>query len=81
MEQVGLMSDALWLLDLSEVFKGQKYIIILTRGLESESEVNEALAAVKEGQKGLTEKLNKMQQRIMKKVDGVDLNTRNMLKS
>ena len=49
MEQVGLMGDNLWLLDLTEVFKGQKYIIVLTPGSAAEEPANEALDAVREG--------------------------------
>ena len=74
------MSDNLWLLDLSQVFQGQKYIIILTPAGESESISNEALDAIRQGQKEMTLKMNKMQHKIMKAVNNVELYTRNLLK-
>ena len=48
MEQVSLIADNNWLLDLQQIFDGKKFIIILTPGAKCETSLNETIECVKD---------------------------------
>ena len=50
MEQVSLIADNNWLLDLQKIFDGKKFIIILSPGGSCESPLDETLEAIKDAE-------------------------------
>ena len=46
-EQLFLISDHLWLLDLQKIFQGQRYVVILTPSSSSSDEKDRAMNEIK----------------------------------
>ena len=78
-ERVVLISDHAWLLDLKKIFKGKKYIIIVTPSVGSDSSSDPVIHSMKESESVLNDKLGKIQNGVTKKIDCVDINTRFLL--
>lgn len=79
-EQVVLIADHAWLLDLKKIFKGQKYIIIVRPSTSTQGSDNLVIDTVKEAESTITKRLTRLQDFVQKRVDGVDGNTRFLLK-
>ena len=79
-EQVILINDHAWLLDLKEIFKGQKYIISVNCSTSGKAGDDVVVDKVKETENILSKKINRLQSFMQKRIDGVDLNTRFLLK-
>ena len=78
-ERVVLISDHAWLLDLKKIFKGKKYIIIVTPSVGSDSSSDPVIQSMKESEFVLNDKLGRIQNGVTKKIDCVDVNTRFLL--
>ena len=71
-----MIADHAWLLDLSKIFKGKKYIIRVKPSSSEEGSNDPIIEEVSEAEKVMMKKVQKMQTNIQKRVDGIDLNTR-----
>jgi hypothetical protein len=79
-EQVVLIADHAWLLDLKKIFRGQKYIIRVQPSTSSAESENLVVDQVKEAESTIMKRLARLQDFVQKRVDGVDGNTRFLLK-
>lgn len=79
-EQVVLIDDHAWLLDLKKIFKGQRYIIKVTPSSSSSDENDIVCDTVKESTYDLMKRLQRLQTQFEKRIDTVDVNTRYLLK-
>jgi len=78
-EQVVLISDHAWLLDLQKIFKGKKYVIRVRPSSSSEGLGDPIQDHVSEVENSLQKKLSKVQNTVHKRIDIVDVNTRFLL--
>ena len=78
-EQVVLISDHAWLLDLKKIFKGKKYIIIVTPSVGEEGSSDPIISTVKETESVLHKKMTRIQNSVQSRIDNVDVNTRFLL--
>lgn len=67
-------------MDLKEIFKGQKYIISVNCSNSGEAGDDVVVDKVKDTENILGKKINRLQSFMQKRIDGVDLNTRFLLK-
>ena len=79
-EQVVLIADHAWLLDLKKIFKGQKYIILVKPSTSSQDSDNAVVDQCKETETTIVKRLERLQDFVGKRVDSVDTNTRFLLK-
>ena len=79
-EQVVLIADHAWLLDLKKIFKGQKYIILVKPSTSSQESDNAVVDQCKETETTIVKRLERLQDFVGKRVDSVDTNTRFLLK-
>jgi hypothetical protein len=80
-EQVVLMADFLWLVNLKKVFKGQRYVIRLRPSAASGGADGGPAARVAEAEEALAEKIEKLQRTIQRNFDGGLADTRYLAKN
>jgi hypothetical protein len=78
-EQVVLISDHAWLLNLKKIFKGKKYIIIVTPSVGGEGSSDPVISTIKDTENVLNKKMTRIQNTVHKRIDTVDVNTRFLL--
>jgi hypothetical protein len=78
-EQVVLISDHAWLLNLKKIFKGKKYIIIVTPSVGGEGGSDPVIRTIKDTENVLNKKMTRIQNTVHKRIDTVDVNTRFLL--
>jgi len=79
-EQVVLIADFSWLVDLKKAFKGQKYIIRVRPSSSSQEASDAVERRVGEAEANLQKKLDKIRGAMVKRIDGVDSHTRFLMK-
>lgn len=80
-EQIVMINDHAWLVDLHKIFKNQKYIIRVAPSNPSGSVQKDAMYnIVKETEETIIKRINRNQGLIQKRMDHVDNNTRYLLK-
>lgn len=78
-EQVVLISDHCWLLNLKKIFKGKKYVIRVTPSVGEGGESDPVEDQVGTSKSNLEKRMNKLENYFNQKVDTVDVNTRFLL--
>jgi len=79
-EQVVLIADHAWLLDLKKIFKNKKYIIIVSPSTSTSESDAVVVYKVKEAEVAILKKIGRLQNFVTKRIDSVDSNTRFLLK-
>lgn len=67
-EQISLIEDHIWLLDLQKVFKGQKYVLIVSPSITDSESRDEAVKNIIETKNFLTKTIKLVDQSISKKI-------------
>ena len=75
-EQVVLMEDHVWLIDLQKVFNGQRYILRVAPSSSANEETDEVVNQVVETRQSLHKRIEKMHNALNKSIDMNDQNTR-----
>lgn len=78
-EQVVLISDHCWLLNLKSIFKGKKYVIRVTPSVGEGGESDPVADQVNSSKCNLEKRMNKIESYFCSKIDAVDINTRFLL--
>jgi hypothetical protein len=78
-EQVVLISDHCWLLDLKKIFKGKKYVIRVTPSVSEGSESDPVGKQIGSTKQNLEKKMSRLEHHFDQKIDSVDNNTRFLL--
>ena len=71
-EQIVLIDDHAWLLDLRKIFHGQKYIVIVVPAVSDVEISDQVLMRVQQAEEALTQKVLRGQSVVSKKVDAND---------
>ena len=77
-EQVVLIADHSWLLNLKSIFKGKRYIIRVTPSIGAEGSSDPQIDSIKSSNEVSVKKITRMSHQVTK-LDNVDVNTRFML--
>jgi hypothetical protein len=75
-EQVALIADHDWLLDLAKIFNGKKYIIRVQASSSSEGSGDPIQDKIMQFKDKVTKKINRVQTTVHKRIDSNDSNTR-----
>ena len=78
-EQVVLIADHSWLLNLKSIFKGKRYIIRVTPSIGAEGSSDPQIDSIKSSNEVSVKKITRMSHQVTTKLDNVDVNTRFML--
>lgn len=79
MEQLTLIADHLWLVDLQKIFKGQKYILIVGPSQPKYDSNDAAVLAINSTQVYLDQKIADLKRQIEGKMKHTDKNNQYML--
>lgn len=80
-EQVVLITDHLWLLDLQKIFKGQKYILQVGPSTSAVDDEEPALNAITSTQDFIGRKIEHLNSNMERRIDTVETNTTFMLEN
>jgi hypothetical protein len=79
-EQVVLIQDHLWLLDLRKIFHGQKYILRVRPSASALSEENHVICQMRELEYVINKKIKNISYSLHKNIDGVDKQSKHLHK-
>ena len=80
-EQVNLISDFVWLLDLNQIFHKNKYIVRVVPDLATDEQQIDFLGELDTRQGTINIKNENYHNKMMKRMDQMESNTRGMLKN
>jgi len=80
-EQINLINDHIWLLDLKKTFKNQKYLIIVRKTRSAEESEEQVSTIIQNLENSLSHKYDRLHQIMMRRLDGVDNLTRELFKA
>lgn len=80
-EQISLINDHIWLLDLKKTFKNQKYLIIVKKTSAEESSEEKVSDIIQNLENSLSHKYDRLHQIMMRRLDAVDNLARGLFKT
>lgn len=80
-EQINLINDHIWLLDLKKTFKNKKYLIIVRKAKSVEVGEEPVSAIVQNLENSLSHKYDRLHNIMMRRVDTLDTITRALFKT
>jgi hypothetical protein len=80
-EQISLINDHIWLLDLKKTFKNQKYLIIVKKAASDETSEKQVGDIIQNLEKNLSLKNDRLHNIMMRRMETLDNLTRALFKN